>query len=136
MCIRDRYRPVVWERQRDLTGKQGTIKTLVVSAPVNLIEQKLSFLKEFGIYPNVIQPTPNSMTHLHLQKNYGTIAGEVVIWLDLGAEESFMTVMRDGACCFVRNLAVTSTQMTRQIAQFLQIDEGEAEDLKKRFRCV
>lgn len=121
-----------WDAALDASGRETGYKVLVYCVPQQLVGEKLAILKECGIVPHAVEPAPLSLVNLKWrdQEAAGTRSEEVLIWLDLGEDESSMMVTKGGVPSYVRSIPLTGNQLTRQIAQYCQTDESRAEDLK------
>lgn len=125
---------VKWDSALDASGRETGYKVLVYCVPQQLVGEKLAMLKECGIVPHAIEPAPLSLVNLKWRDpDAGARSEEVLVWLDLGEEESFMMVTKGGVPSYVRSIPLTGNQLTRQIAQYCQTDETRAENLKREY---
>ncbi len=105
-------------------------RVTVVCVAISSLSWKITLLNEAGLKPISVQISPLSLVETKRYANVPKNPDEVVLWLDLGAEESVFIVEKGGVIYFMRNLSVTGNQMTRQVAQSLRTDEQSAEELK------
>lgn len=119
-----KYALLRWET----TGAQQRV-TVVCVASSNL-SWKTTLLADAGLKPVSAQISPLALVGTKRYANVPKNPDEVVLWLDLGADESVFIVEKGGVVYFMRNLTVTGRQMTRQVAQGARVDELKAEELK------
>jgi len=127
------FKFIKWDHLGIFT-KASQQRILVVCAPQDVVKSRISLFQEVGLKPITIGISPIDL--ISARKFYEvkkTKPDEVVLWLELGAEETFVTVEIGGYLCFCRSLTITSKQMTRAIAKHLRINEDEAEELKKTY---
>ncbi|MFH1519481.1 MAG: pilus assembly protein PilM [Candidatus Omnitrophota bacterium] len=114
-------------------------KILLVCASRELIHNRIILLKDLGLRPLSIEVAPMTLANLdkfRLQSSgyqQFQAKGEIALWLNLGAQESTLTITQAGLLCFCRVLAINSTQMTKQIIQHTGISEEEAEAVKREY---
>lgn len=108
-------------------------RVLVTCASREVIKERVSLLEEVGLKPVAIEVAPISLMNLSRFQRTASIKDEVVIWLDLGADESSLVIERGGFVYFLKKLALTSQYITRQIAGHCRMDEKEAEDAKQKW---
>jgi type IV pilus assembly protein PilM len=112
-------------------GKSTQQRVIVVCSPHDVIQQRLTLLQAFGLKVEAIEVSPLSLVNLRRFRKFEPLKDEVVIWLDLGADESSLVVEIAGVVCFLRKLILTSAQLTKQIAQHCRMKDNEAEIAKK-----
>jgi len=93
----------------------------------------VSLFREIGLRPIAIEVAPISLVSLDEFRKTAPAQDEIVMWLDIGAEESALVIARGGTLYFCRTLAFTSQHMRRQIIQHAGVSEKEAEELKKEY---
>ncbi len=108
-------------------------KLLVVCAPSETIEKKISFFQEMELRLVGIEVAALSLVNLTALKGSNLKKEGVLMWIDLGGQESSLIISRAGFIYFLRNLSLTSKQITQQIARNLQIDDKEAEKAKQQW---
>jgi type IV pilus assembly protein PilM len=112
-------------------GAQGAQQRVtVVCVSGNNLSEKAALLNEVGLKPISMQVSALSLVQTKRTSNVSKNPDEVVLWLDLGAEESVFIVEKGGVVYFLRNLSVTGKQMTKQVAQSCKLDERKAEEMK------
>lgn len=113
-----------------LPDGQAQQRVTVVCVSAHNLSWRTTLLNEVGLKPVSVQVSALSLVQTKRYANVPKNPDEVVLWLDLGAEESVFIVEKGGVVYFMRNLSVTGRQMTQQVAQSLRIDEQKAEEAK------
>ncbi len=112
---------------------------LLVCASRELIHNRIILLQDLGLKPVSIEVAPMTLANLDKFRPQSSgqkqlqAKGEVALWINLGAQESTLTVTQAGLLCFCRGLALNSNQMTKQIIQHTRISEEEAESVKREY---
>ncbi len=122
-----------WEGPAAQAPMGGQQRVTVVCVSMDNLTQKSVALNEVGLKPISVHVSPLGLVNV---RRFGTVprnSDEVVLWLDLGAEESVFIVEKGGIVYFMRNLSVTGKLLTKQIAQACQVQEEEAEALKRKY---
>ncbi len=128
-----RYALFRWEGPLADSPTGGQQRVTVVCVSMHNLAQKNAALNEVGLKPISIHVSPLGLVNV---RRFGTMlrsSDEVVLWLDLGAEESVFIVEKGGVVYFMRNLSMTGKLLTKQIAQACHVQENEAEDLKRKY---
>ena len=109
------------------------IKILLICVSRELIRSRTLLLQDLGLKPMAIEVAPMALANLDKFRKQPSGKEEIVLWLNLGAQESALTITQGGSLCFCRVLAITSNHMTKQIAQHSHVSEEEAEEAKKEY---
>lgn len=125
------YGFIKWGTLTTTTSTQQRVT--VVCAPGDKVAKRTDWLNQTGLKTLAVEVAPVSLVNIKKFKPGLFMRDETVLWLDLGAEESSVAVEKNGAVLFFRNLAITSHQLTKQLSQFIRIDEARAEELKRRY---
>ena len=127
-----KYAILRWDaaNREPIQGGQQRVTVVCVSS-INLSE-KMTLLNEVGLKPTSVHASALSLIQTKRFGNVSRNPDEVVLWLDLGSEESVFIVEKGGVVYFLRNLSVTGRQLTQQVSQIFQEDENKAEELKIR----
>jgi len=120
---------IVWDGLE--AGMAAQQQVIVVCAPKNIVQDTVSLLGEAGLEPVAIEVAPISLAGLDMFRKQASTKDEIVMWLDIGAEESALVIARGDILYFCRNLAFTSRYMTNQIAQHCRMNVQEAEAAKQ-----
>lgn len=108
-------------------------RVIIACASKDAVSKRIELFKEHGMHVKVIEPLPFSLINLSRFYKPVNLKEEVMLWIDLGAEESFIAIERGGVLSFSRNLNSTSENMTKAVAQRAHVSEDEAGQLKKKF---
>lgn len=116
-------------------SKPGAIqqKVLLICASRELVRTRILLLQNLGLNPISVEVAPLTLANLDKFRKLPSGKEEIVLWLDLGAQESVLTITQGGYLRFCRVLAINSNHMTKQIAQHGHISEEEAEEAKKEY---
>ena len=112
------------------------IKILLVCASRELIRSRILLLQDLGLKPIAIEVAPMALANLDKFRKQPSGKEEIVLWLNIGAAESVLTITQGGSLSFCRVLAINSNHMTKQIAQHGRISEEEAEKAKKEHGLI
>ena len=127
-----RYALLRWESQGTQTQAAAQQRVTVVCVSADNLSQKSTVLNEVGLKPVSVHVSPLALVNIRRFRTPSRKSEEMVLWLDLGAEESVFIVEKRGVVYFMRNLSVTGKQLTKQVAQACHISEPEAEELKRQ----
>ena len=125
-----KYAILRWDSAQTARIPGGQQRVTVVCVSNDNLSQKTTLLNEVGLKPVSIHASALSLIQTKRFGNVSKNPDEVVLWLDLGAEESVFIVEKGGVVYFLRNLSVTGRQLTRQVSQTCRVDEKKAEELK------
>ncbi len=131
-----RYGLVRWTTRPSASGVSTQQRVTVVCAPEEAVAKRVDLLNQMGLKTLSVEAAPVSLMNLKRHRSAMASPDETALWLDLGADESTIVVERAGTALFFRNLTITARQLTRQLAQFLRVDELKAEELKRRHGLV
>src|SRR3989338_2110819 len=124
-----KYGLTKWEAGAGSAQKRVT----VVCAPLETILRRVELFTQTGLKVIAVEAAPVSLVNFRRLQTPSLSTEEVVLWLDLGGEESSIAVEKGGSVHFVRNLTITSRQLTRQLAQNGHFDEAKAENFKRDY---
>lgn len=127
-----KYAILRWDAAHTAPIHGGQQRVTVVCVSNDNLSKKSTLLHEVGLRPISIHASALSLVQTKRFGNVSKNPDEVVLWLDLGAEESVFIVEKGGAVYFLRNLSVTGQQLTRQVSRACRVDEKNAEELKVR----
>ena len=129
---RVRYALLRWEGPLAESATGGQQRVTVVCVSSDNLNAKNAIVASVGLKPVSVHVSPLALVNV---RRFGTTqrnSDEVVLWLDLGAEESVFIIEKGGVVYFMRNLSVTGKLLTKQVAQACRVTENEAEELKKK----
>jgi type IV pilus assembly protein PilM len=124
-----------WDDRGDLS-KGSRQRIIVACLNRDVVEDRISLLEEIGLRPVKIGIEPFDLVNLSKFYRPGGLKDEVTLWIDFGAERTFLAIEKGGSLCFSRNLTLTSKYMTKVLAQYCGVNEGEAEDLKRNYGLI
>ncbi len=127
-----KYAILRWETLQSTPPQGAQQRVTVVCVSNENISKKTTLLSEAGLKPVSIHASALSLVRTRQLGKAAKDPDEVVLWLDLGAEESVFIVEKGGVVYFLRNLSMTGHQLTRQVSQACHVDEKSAEELKIR----
>jgi len=125
------YDFIKWDNSGEPIADQQ--KVLVVCVSKQVVERRIAMLQEVGLKPIAIEVSPFSLVNLDNLRQNPSMKEEVVVWLDIGGEESSLVVGKGSILYFSRMLGLSAHQMTKQISSRGTIPEKDAEALKKEY---
>ncbi|MCG2711544.1 MAG: type IV pilus assembly protein PilM [Candidatus Omnitrophica bacterium] len=105
-----------------------TMKVLLVAVKKEVIEERIKILRDAGLTPRVIDVDSFAIVNsfkLVQKENKGIIAV-----LDIGADITSTTILRDNIPHFNRDIPIGGRQLTKAIIDEFEMTEEEANDLK------
>ncbi len=144
MPERDLKEAVKWEVRKELSiapddlvsdyvlagrGKDKTLSIIAFAAMKNEIETEMRLFKEAGVDLRALDAAPTALLSA-FDLNNEWEPGVNYGMLDIGAAKSTFAIFRNKTLSFVREISVGGGDITRSLAQALNIDSAEAEDMK------
>ncbi|RLD14520.1 MAG: hypothetical protein DRI22_03175 [Caldiserica bacterium] len=114
---------------------QPKMETILVAAKREFIDDRISIFQEVGVMPVVIDVDAFAVINLY-EANHDSFYGENILFLDIGAGTTNLTITENGYPKIVRDLFTGSNEITNAIATSLRIDFEDAEELKKKYGIV
>lgn len=116
------------------TDKMGTrqIEVLLIAVPKAIVYDLVNTISELGLNPYAFEPPPLAVVEA-FGKDELKAEGQVVGLLELGAGLTNLSIIVDGVLRFTRNIAITSSSLTEDIAEYCKVDKLSAEKLKVRY---
>jgi len=108
-------------------------KILLVCVSRELVRGRIILLQNLSLKPMAIEIASMALANLDKFRKKPSGREEIVLWLNLGAHESSLTITQGGVLSFCRVLAIDSGHMTKQIAQHGHMSEEKAEAAKKEY---
>ncbi len=124
-----------WNGTAELT-KAVQQKVVVICVSRAAFENRMSLLHETGLKPVRVGISPFDLINLSKYYTAKDIKDEVTLWIDFGAENTFLAIEKDDCLCFSRNLTLSSKHLTKALAQYRGIGEEEAEELKRNYGLI
>lgn len=118
------------------TAKGAPQKILVACVSRDVFENTIQLFHEVGL--KVVKVGLNPFEIINLSRFYkaGGAKDEITLWINLGADNTFLAIEKDGCLSFSRNLTLTSNNITKALAQYAGIKQEEAEELKKNYGLI
>lgn len=116
------------------TEKSGTrqIEILLITVPKAIVFELVNIINEVGFIPYAFEPPPLAIIEAFGQDELRA-QGYVLGVLELGAALTNFSILVDGTLRFTRNLAIASSSLTDDIAEYLGVDKANAEKLKIKY---
>lgn len=116
------------------TEKSGTrqIEVLVIAVSKTVVYELVSTINELGLIPHAFEPPPLAVIEAFGQDELRS-HGHVLGILELGAGVTNFSITVDGILRFTRNIPITSSGITDDIAEYLNVDKLSAEKLKIQY---
>lgn len=107
-------------------------EVLIVAVRKDVIEERLSLLRDAGLEPVVIDVA--SFALCNALSECGAIkAGEAVALVDIGGQTTSVAILRDGVTRFTRDLSIGGRNILDAITGELEVDRREAEGLTHKY---
>ncbi|MDO8427339.1 MAG: type IV pilus assembly protein PilM [Deltaproteobacteria bacterium] len=111
------------------SGKDKTLSIIAFAAVRNEVEGQMRLFKEAGLELKVLEAVPTALLSA-FDLNNGWEAGVNYGMLDIGDGRSTLAVLKDKRLSFVREISIGGRDLTRSLAQALNISYEEAEERK------
>jgi len=111
-------------------------KIVATCVPKKIVDERVALLHEFGLRVIRVGLDPFELVDLSAHYRSGGMKDEVTLWVDLGADNAFLAIEKNGSLCFSRNLTLTSHNMTKALAQYAGVNDEEAEELKRSYGLI
>ncbi len=115
------------------TAAQAQQRVTVVCVSEDNLSQKNTLLTEAGLKSVGAMVSPLALMQTRRFGRLVKASDELVLWLDLGSDESVFIIEKNGVAQYMRNLSITGRVLTRQVAQACHVADVEAEDLKRKY---
>ncbi|MBI5469387.1 MAG: type IV pilus assembly protein PilM [Deltaproteobacteria bacterium] len=144
MPEKDLKEAVKWEVRKELSiapddlvsdyvlagrGKDKTLSIIAFAAMKNEIESEMRLFKEAGVDLRALDAAPTALLSA-FDLNNEWEPGVNYGMLDVGETKSTFAILKDKTLSFVREISVGGGDITRSLAQALNIDHTEAEYMK------
>lgn len=116
------------------TEKSGTrqIEVLIITVPKTVVSELVTTINELGLTAHAFEPPPLGIAEA-FDRDELKSQGRVLGILELGAGLTNFSILIDGILRFTRNIPITASAFTDDIAEYLGIDKLSAEKLKIRY---
>lgn len=114
--------------------KSGTrqIEVLIIAVPKTVVSELVTTINELGLTPHAFEPPPLGIAEA-FDRDELKSQGRVLGILELGAGLTNFSILIDGILRFTRNIPITASAFTDDIAEYMAIDKLSAEKLKIRY---
>ena len=111
---------------------------LLAVAQQDLVDRHVEALFAAGLKPSAIdvEPLAEGRALLELLPDYGAMPGHTVAIVNIGANNTDVSIFRDKLLAFPRTLPLAGENFTRAIADALQVDMASAESYKREYAEV
>lgn len=110
--------------------KEGKFEILLVAAKKDFIMNKVSIAEESGFLVSAVDVDTFAVANAFLNNPSRVPAGKTAALLNIGSNFTNAGIVRDGALCFVRDIAIGGNDFDQAISKALSIDIKNAEGLK------
>ncbi|MBU1122110.1 MAG: pilus assembly protein PilM [Candidatus Omnitrophota bacterium] len=121
-------------------GRQSQCKIIIICVLRETIKKWISLFDSVGLRPISIEVPALSLINLNkFSKKAGleTVKNnEVILWLDIGEEESFIGIEKGTKLNFARSLSLTSKKMTETVAVHCGVEVGQAKELMSKYGLI
>jgi len=107
------------------------IDILMVAATKKAFDYHIKLLRELGIKPKIMDAECTALVNSYFIIHGKPEGEKALLFLDIGAKFSTLTVFSDSGMMFSRDIAVGGHKLTEDIRNLRNIEYLEAEDLKK-----
>ena len=114
----------------DRNQQQGQMDVLLVAAKKDMIQDYVGVAKEANLRPMVVDVDAFCVQNM-FEVNYGVLADQTIVLLDIGAGTININVVSDGVTTFTRDISMGGNQFTEEIQKQLNITYEEAETYKR-----
>ena len=122
------YKPI----DRPEGGDGQNMEVLLAVAQQGLVDRHVSMLFAAGLKPVAIEVEPLAAGRGLLEINSnGAAPGHTVVVVNIGANNTDISIFRDKLISFPRTLPLAGDNLTRAIAEALQVDLATAENYKR-----
>ena len=104
---------------------------IVVAAERSEVLSQYNELKRIGINIGVMDVNPLALLNA-VSLNYAAHLKDTVVFVDVGAGKTEINIIKQGVLRFTRNVQVGGEDITKAIAQELQVSRDEAEAMKRQ----
>lgn len=111
---------------------KGMMAVLLAAAKKDAVERHTTLLNDAGLEVNLIDADALCLSNIFLLKAEAELSVKVCALLNIGAKATTVNIYRRGQACFTREVNIGGDELTKAIANKLNISKEAAEDLKCR----
>jgi type IV pilus assembly protein PilM len=113
------------------TEKCG-MRVLLVAAKKDVVDKRILLLQDAGLEVNLIDVDALCLSNIFLLKPEPEVASKACALLNIGAKATTVNICRRNQCCFTREINIGGDELTKSIANKMNLASEVAEDLKCR----
>ena len=117
--------PILEEKRED-----DKIRVLIVAAKKSFIEDYVKLIKSCGLEPQLIDVDSFELINSFLLNNPAEQSQGIVALLHIGKSFTAINILKDNISHFMRDITVGGKDLTKMIAEKLNMDLADAENLK------
>ncbi len=117
--------PILEEKRED-----NKIRALIVAAKKTFVEDYLKVVETCGLECQLIDVDSFALINSFLLNNPNERSRDIVALLHIGSNFTNINILKDKVSHFMRDITVGGRDLTKMIAEKLDIDEASAENLK------
>ncbi|MCX5667177.1 MAG: type IV pilus assembly protein PilM [Candidatus Omnitrophica bacterium] len=110
--------------------KESKLEILLVAAKKDFVMNKVSIAEESGFSVSAVDVDTFAIANTFLKSPSRAPAGKTAALLNIGSNFTNVGIVRDGALCFARDIAIGGNDYNQAISKALSIDIKSAEDVK------
>jgi type IV pilus assembly protein PilM len=107
------------------------MEILLVATTKKEFEYKIKLLRELGVRPRIIDAESTALVNSYLIARGKPVEEGALVFLDVGARFSSLTIFADKAILFSREIPIGGHKLTEDIRTLHDVDYRDAENLKK-----
>jgi type IV pilus assembly protein PilM len=104
---------------------------LLVATTKKAFQYQVKLLRELGIRPKIVDAESTALVNSYLLTRGKPAVEGALIFLDVGAKFSNLTVFSDQSMFFSRDIPIGGHKLTEDVRSLHDLEYKEAEDLKK-----
>ncbi|MCQ9208021.1 MAG: type IV pilus assembly protein PilM [Omnitrophica bacterium] len=117
--------PILEEKRED-----GKIRVLIVAAKKSFIEDYVKLVESCGLEPQLIDVDSFALINSFLLNNPDKQDQGIIALLHIGANFTNINILKDGVSHFMRDITIGGRDLTKIIAEKLNMDYASAENVK------
>ena len=117
--------PVLEEERQD-----NKIRVLVVAAKKSFVEDYVKLVQACGLEPQLIDVDSFALINSFLLSNPGQQSQGIIALLHIGANFTSINILKEKVSHFMRDVTIGAQDLTKIIAEKLNMDIAEAENIK------
>jgi type IV pilus assembly protein PilM len=127
------YRPI---ERSDADPQSPNMEVLLAVAQEDMINAHVEALQAAGLQPLAIDVEPLAASRALISVAAEQMGGQTVAIINIGANTTDITIVRDLILSFVRPVPIAGGSLTRAVGQAFIVEEDEAERLKRQYAML